>query len=461
MRFAFRSPLVPVAVLASLVAGSLAACESRAGRTDPEFDFSKHSVPVEEILSGGPPKDGIPAIMEPVFVEASEADFLRDEDLVVGITLAGSAKAYPLRILNWHEVVNDTVAEQPVAVTYCPLTGSSLVFDRRAGGSLRSFGVSGRLYNSNVLMYDHQSGSLWSQLGESAVTGEQTGTALETVPSVSTTWHQWLRMHPDTLVLSPDTGHRRDYLHDPYGGYGSSQALPVFARGFSDVRLRPKDKVLGIVAGGVSRAYPLEQLRRHGDSLTETVGGRSITVGTYEGRDAGAYANWEEGPFRSVVAYWFAWTLFHPDTELWQPPAEPRNGAVADATSRAVVSEVESYWTGLSGFAVSDMGADGLNKKGLFVVKGHVTNVSSQALHHVRLRFELLDTEGKVVYYEEGFNRGAEPLLDARPYGGDLAVEDTQVKSIRPGEHDTFRMAFIGEEVPAFASRRVVVLEAE
>ena len=121
------------------------------------FDLSRHSIDPDQILSGGPPKDGIPAILAPEFVPASAADFLRETDRVVGLLIGNEAKAYPIKVLNWHEVVNDKLGKTPIAVTYCPLTGSAVVFERLVGDDTLSFGVSGRLYESNVLIYDHQS----------------------------------------------------------------------------------------------------------------------------------------------------------------------------------------------------------------------------------------------------------------------------------------------------------------
>jgi hypothetical protein len=177
------------------------------------FDTTRHSVPLSQILSGGPPKDGIPAIMAPRLVAASAATFLRGGDAVIGVTEAGVAKAYPVRILNWHEVVNDQIAGVPIVVTYCPLTASAVVYDRAPRGAPLTFGVSGRLYQSNVLIYDYQTESLWSQLKEEALTGSFTGTALRAFPSVVTTWADWQSTHPQTLVLSPDTS-RAGHLLD-------------------------------------------------------------------------------------------------------------------------------------------------------------------------------------------------------------------------------------------------------
>jgi len=166
------------------------------------FDLSRHIVPPDEIIGGGPPKDGIPALTNPKFVRAQEADFLADNDQVVGLAQGGEAKAYPLRIMDWHEIVDDKVGGEPLAVTYCPLTASPVVFDRRIHGREVVFGVSGLLYQSNLLMYDRTTESLWSQLGGGqSVAGSMARTGPASVPSELTTWRRWRALHPDTLVV--------------------------------------------------------------------------------------------------------------------------------------------------------------------------------------------------------------------------------------------------------------------
>src|SRR5215471_9732793 len=186
------------AMVVALAAGALVASQS----VPYAFDLSRHIVPPEEIIGGGPPKDGIPAILNPKFVRPQEAHFLADDDQVIGVARGGEAKAYPLRIMNWHEVVDDSVGGEPLAVTYCPLTASAVVFDRQIHGREVVFGVSGLLYQSNLLMYDRATESLWSQLGGQSVAGSMASTGLASVPSELTTWRHWRALHPDTLVLS-------------------------------------------------------------------------------------------------------------------------------------------------------------------------------------------------------------------------------------------------------------------
>ena len=176
------------------------------------FDLSNRLIPLSEIHRGGPPRDGIPALTDPEFVSAQDAHGLHADDRVLGVHRNGVAKAYPLGIMNYHEVVNDLFGNEPIAVTYCPLCFTGIAF--RAGepdGSRRLFGVSGLLYNSDVLLYDQQTESLWSRIAAQAITGPRRGETLETIPAANTTWGVWRAEHPESLVLSRNTQHARNY----------------------------------------------------------------------------------------------------------------------------------------------------------------------------------------------------------------------------------------------------------
>lgn len=281
------------------------------------FDFSKHSIPIEEILSGGPPKDGIPAILRPKFVEANKADFLKGEDRVLALFLNGEAKAYPIKILNWHEIVNDTIGGKPVLITYCPLCGTGMAFDPLIKGRHYTFGVSGLLYNSDVLMYDHQTESLWSQIKQEAVTGKLTGTRLTLLSLIHTTWDAWKKEYPESLVLSTDTGFRREYSHDPYESYTKTSSL-MFPVGDVDGRLPPKALVLGIEHDGITKAYPFSELESGPGSFNDSIGSKQIKI-QYDSSSGSARIKDKNGnDLPSVVAYWFAWRAFHPDTELYK-----------------------------------------------------------------------------------------------------------------------------------------------
>lgn len=283
------------------------------------FDFNKHSIPPEDIRGGGPPKDGIPAILEPHFIAAMEVTFLEDSDEIIGVVDEGVVKAYPLRILTWHEVVNDRLGETPITVTYCPLTASGIVYDRRVQGKELTFGVSGLLYESNVLFYDHQTESLWSQLKEEAVTGPQTNTRLRPLPSVMTTWKAWREQHPNTLVLSTRTGFQRDYSRSPYEAYAKSPNL-MFPVKHEDSRLSPKEKVVGISIGKDHKAYPLQLLRARQEPVEDAIGKTRVKVQYDADADTAQVVDATSGKLLpSVVMYWFAWATFHPDSPVYTP----------------------------------------------------------------------------------------------------------------------------------------------
>jgi Protein of unknown function (DUF3179) len=189
------------------------------------FILSDLRIPLDEILAGGPPKDGIPAINDPKFIMANEADFLHDSDEVLAISKNGIVKAYPIRIMNYHEVVNDFFGDDPIIITFCPLCGSGLAFSGNINGENRTFGVSGLLYNSDVLLYDRETESLWSQLMGQAVSGSSVNQNLELVSMEQTTWNNWKKRNPSTLVLSTETGFSRDYNRLPYDGYENNPQL--------------------------------------------------------------------------------------------------------------------------------------------------------------------------------------------------------------------------------------------
>lgn len=282
------------------------------------WDFSRLSVPREAIVSGGPPKDGIPAIDHPRFVFAHQdgTDFLKDTDRVLGLEIGGKAKAYPIKILNWHEIVNDKLGGKAVVITFCPLCGTGMVFSREIRGSALTFGVSGLLYQSDVLLYDRQTESLWSQIKMEAVAGTMTGTPLTLLPSTHTTWGAWKRTHPETLVLTTDTGYNRDYQRDPYAHYYESREL-MFEVPLTDARYHPKEQVVGIEIGGRAKAYPFSELSRAETPVTDTVGGQVIRV-LFDAASRTATIQDEAGEeLPSVVGFWFAWYAFHPGTEVF------------------------------------------------------------------------------------------------------------------------------------------------
>jgi len=265
-------------------------------------DFSKHAVPYSEILSGGPPKDGIPGIDEPRFVSVEEADeWLEPREPVVLLQFGDDARAYPIQILMWHEIVNDTVGGTPLTVTFCPLCNTAIAFDRRLDGQVLDFGTTGRLRYSNLIMYDRQTESWWQQGTGEAIAGELTGRQLELLPAALVSWADFKRAHPLGGVLSRETGHTRAYGRNPYAGYDDPEQRPFMYRGpETPGALRPMARVLAVELNGESVAYPYEVLQK-ARVVNDSVGGQPVVVfwepGTasaldatrvHKGRDVGA-----------------------------------------------------------------------------------------------------------------------------------------------------------------------------
>ncbi len=282
------------------------------------FDTSRHSIPVDEIFAGGPPRDGIPALSQPKFVAAKKAkNFMKDEDRVLGLARNGQVKAYPIKILNWHEIVNDTIGSQAVVVTFCPLCGTGMVFDGKINGKSLTFGVSGLLYQSDMLLYDRKTDSLWSQIKGEAVTGPLMGARLKLLSSTQTTWGEWKKKYPETLVLSQKTGHRRDYDRDPYMGYYTSSRL-MFEVKNRNKNYHPKERVIGLELGGKFKAYPFSELAKAKQPVTDELNGVSLQV-IFDKQSQTAVIRDQKGKeLPSVVGFWFAWYAFHPDTEVFK-----------------------------------------------------------------------------------------------------------------------------------------------
>lgn len=240
-------------------------------------DTSKKSIDLSELLRGGPPKDGIPSIDNPRFLPAKAIDWLAPKELVIVVRIDGKARAYPLQILMWHELVNDRVGENPILVSYCPLCNSAIVFDRRVGDATLSFGVSGMLRNSDMVMYDRQTDSLWQQITGEGVVGNYTGSTLRMIPSQMIPFDQFKESYPDGEILSRDTGFQRDYGRNPYRAYefGNGPIMPV--RPSRTTSLRPMEKLVVLKDGKGYRAYPVSQLARRG-VIEDKVDGRPLVL---------------------------------------------------------------------------------------------------------------------------------------------------------------------------------------
>lgn len=284
-------------------------------------DGVRHSVPLDEIRGGGPPRDGIPSIDNPKFINIQEAkDFLNDKEPGISVSLNGIDRFYPFQILVWHEIVNDKFKKDRVLVTYCPLCLSGIVFDPVVNGERVEFGTSGKLWNSNLVMYDRKTESLWSQILGEAIVGEMTGSELAVLPSDQMRFGEWRVKFPNGQVLSRDTGATRFYGKDPYGDYYTTPGtiFPVVAR---DDRLKDKDFVLGIVIEGQAKAYLPEAVKKAG-VVEDEFAGKTI-IARYES-DLDAVRLFEkkkDGALERINPFpnfWFSWAAAHPETQLYK-----------------------------------------------------------------------------------------------------------------------------------------------
>jgi len=256
-------------------------------------DFSRHSVPLDEFASGGPPRDGIPPIDEPRFTPVRQAEG-DDREPVISLEIAGEARAYPIRVLIWHEIVNDEIAGRPIAVTFCPLCNTSIVFRRELDGRQLRFGTTGNLRLSDLVMWDDRTESWWQQFTGEAVVGELTGAQLEQLPSQLVSLGEFRARHPDGVVLTEETGHDRPYGRNPYTGYDDVDSPPFLLRDRTpDGRLAPKERVVSIENGRSLVAVPFSALRRRA-VVDAAVGSARVTVwwspGTASPLDAEAVA---------------------------------------------------------------------------------------------------------------------------------------------------------------------------
>jgi hypothetical protein len=339
-------------------------------------DFSRREVPLGEFIGGGPGKDGIPAIDDPKFQPVAEVDWLEDPEPVIAFGVGDEWRAYPIQILIWHEIVNDVVDDVPVTVTFCPLCHTAIVFGRTVDGEVLDFGTTGNLRHSDLVMYDRQTESWWQQATGRGVVGQYTGTQLEFLPSQLISWAEFGELYPDGIVLSRDTGHDRSYGSNPYAGYDQVDTNPFLLDDSSliDGRLSPKVRIVGVVIGAESVAYPMPALAE-AHVVNDNVGGepivllwspgtasglgaatvaggelvgsavvfsrtasdgttlefepagdgrmRDLSTGSLWGLDGrateGAMAGAQLAPITNDQPFWFAWAIFRPDTTVWQP----------------------------------------------------------------------------------------------------------------------------------------------
>lgn len=318
---------------------------------------NRNIVPPELIVNGGPPPDGIPSIDNPKFIQIQKAEeFLEDSDLVVGLNINGDIRAYPLQILVWHEIVNDKVGNTPVAVTYCPLCFTNQVFNRTMNdGQILEFGTSGKLYNSNLVMYDRTTKSLWSQAMAQGIGGTFAGIKLERIPFDVAYWKEWKQLYPDSKVLSTDTGSTRPYGADPYGDYYTNGEI-LFPVSNSDNRVGLKEIVIGLENKGQYKAFKLQEIEDK-KVINNQVNGKPIVLFSLHPFMARVYdpvVNGQTLEFNYNIkdkkfvdkqtnsmwnfdgksisgqmkgkqltrlsfdeGFWFEWVAFHPKTELY------------------------------------------------------------------------------------------------------------------------------------------------
>ena len=318
------------------------------------------AIPRDEVFDGGPGKDGIPALTEPAFISATEVTYLGEDDLVLGFLVGDEARAYPHDILDWHEIVNDRLGDVNIAITYCPLTGTGIGWNREINGSVTTFGVSGLLYNSNLIPYDRETDSNWSQIRMDCINGSRIGTTIETLPLLETTWKTWKEMYPSTRVLSSETGHKRSYGTYPYGSYRTNDKYLIFPISNEDDRLGNKDRVHAVVLEGSARVYPLSSFGTEVSVIHEQVKEKNlVVVGNSKDNFVVSYLNnrgdgspysftavqneypvvmsdedsnlWDafgtvvSGPGKgkrlehasSFMGYWFSFAAFYPDVSIY------------------------------------------------------------------------------------------------------------------------------------------------
>jgi len=305
--------------------------ESSTGPVKNGFDLAGSLVDPEKIIAGGPRRDQIRSVDEPGFAEPGEATWVAPENPVLGVEIDGEARVYPVHVLEFHQIANDEVGGEPVAVTLDPLTGSPRVYRRRVGDRSLTFGVSGLVHNSSFLMYDRETESLWVHFTGKAIDGPLAGQQLERIRVRQEPFGRWLERAPQSVVLERPAPKKIDYRYSPFSSYWVKDAIP-FPVEAKDERFHAKELVLGVVADGVAKAYLGSTLTAAGGRAVDEVAGHEIRV-LYSSK-LGVF-EWEAPEAVKVTeAYWFAWKAFHPDTAIWKAPTEAGLGSGGTAATR-------------------------------------------------------------------------------------------------------------------------------
>ncbi|GAA3601583.1 DUF3179 domain-containing protein [Flavivirga amylovorans] len=328
------------------------------GSNENSNNSSQWLIPISDVKDGGPGKDGIPSIDNPFFTTANNANFLNDNDLVVGIIEGDQAKAYPHFILDWHEVVNDEISNTFFTLNYCPLTGTAFAWESISNGTRTTFGVSGLLYNANLILYDRNTDSNWSQLRLECVNGQLINNTPKLIDVVETNWKTWKTLYPNTEVLTTQTGFSRTYGTSPYGDYATNNNRFIFTPEIINTSLPNKKRIYAIIDGDKSKVYQFSDFN-NGNVIRDTfkatdyliVGNNNLIYGyelsgdqkdlTFdygfsnseaffkdnEGNKWSIFGKAIEGPrqgetllgAKSVISYWFAIAAFYPDPEIYTP----------------------------------------------------------------------------------------------------------------------------------------------
>ncbi len=281
-------------------------------------DFTGAKVRPEDLIQGCFGQDCIPSIDHPKFDGIQSAPWLRYQDVIFTISHKGVERAYPQRILNWHEIVNDTIAGDPIAITFCPLCGSAVSFERKVSGITTEFGVSGKLYDSDLVMYDRYEGNLWQQITGEAIVGPAARRSEKLKPFFlgTTTWGAWKSNHPEGQVLSKNTGYAGDYDQYPYGTYEQDDQLYFGVKNL-DKKLPLKTVVYGVEIAGNAKAYPQRMFEKT-NIVKDTVGKVPIRLEKTSSGDIRVVNEQTNQVIVPLRLFWFAWAAFHPNTEVYQ-----------------------------------------------------------------------------------------------------------------------------------------------
>ncbi|MEE9432567.1 MAG: DUF3179 domain-containing protein [Melioribacteraceae bacterium] len=345
-------------LLIAIFVATITSCDEVSTTEPKKDDGGKQSndwlIPSNKVFDGGPGKDGIPALQDPNFIDVDAIDYVADNDLVIAVKVGNEIRVYPHSILDWHEIINDGIGSTKYALTYCPLTGSGIGWNRVIDGNETTFGVSGLLYNTNLIPYDRATGSNWSQMQLQSVNGKLISKFISLVPLIESKWSTIKTSFPNAKVVSTNTGYSRNYGRYPYGDYRTNHTSLIFPVEHSDDRLKGKERVLGVFDGENTKAYRVESFETNGQVLIEKFASTNFLIygnsgknfitaftipnnSTFEiitsdlpwifkdsnGNKYDLFGTSEDKsiqltPAKSFIAYWFSWAAFYQNTKLYK-----------------------------------------------------------------------------------------------------------------------------------------------